>query len=147
MAYTDDAVKAKLSALNETQESIVTVAQWIMFHRRHADRTASLLLQRLKDSGANKRLNLIYLANEVAQQSKARQKTDFIDAFEPVSFPYQDDHPRRRSNLVTRLLPKRRQLHTEVLQMKSSKRYDAWSRYGANDRSSKPPSKNWSRPE
>ena len=33
MAYTDDAVKAKLSALNETQESIVTVAQWLMFHR------------------------------------------------------------------------------------------------------------------
>lgn len=36
MAFTDDAVKAKLSALNDTQESIVTVAQWVMFHRyRH----------------------------------------------------------------------------------------------------------------
>lgn len=50
MAYTDDAVLAKLSALNETQESIVsplppstlrilmydkvTVAQWVMFHRQ-----------------------------------------------------------------------------------------------------------------
>lgn len=33
MAYSDDAVKAKLAALNETQDSIVTVAQWIMFHR------------------------------------------------------------------------------------------------------------------
>ena len=33
MAYTDDAVKAKLSALNETQEGIVTVAQGVMFHR------------------------------------------------------------------------------------------------------------------
>lgn len=50
MSYTDDALLAKLSALNETQESIVsesrrkrlhgyannnqvTVAQWIMFHR------------------------------------------------------------------------------------------------------------------
>lgn len=33
MAYTDDSVKAKLSALNETQEGIVTVAQWVMFHR------------------------------------------------------------------------------------------------------------------
>lgn len=33
MAYTDDTVLAKLSALNETQEGIVTVAQWIMFHR------------------------------------------------------------------------------------------------------------------
>lgn len=80
MAYTDDSVKAKLSALNETQESIVTVAQWIMFHRygllnvcceallilhirRHADRTGQLWLERLKESGAGKRLNLIYLAN------------------------------------------------------------------------------------
>jgi regulator of Ty1 transposition protein 103 len=33
MTYTDEGVRAKLSALNETQESIVTVAQWIMFHR------------------------------------------------------------------------------------------------------------------
>lgn len=84
MAYTDDAVKAKLSALNETQESIVTVAQWVMFHRRHADRTGTLWLQRLKDSGSNKRLNLVYLANEVAQQSKARRKDDFLIAFSPI---------------------------------------------------------------
>ncbi|KAL9120592.1 MAG: hypothetical protein Q9187_002848 [Circinaria calcarea] len=84
MAYNDDAVKAKLSALNETQESIVTVAQWVMFHRRHADRTAQLWLQRLKDSGAGKRLNLIYLANEVAQQSKVRKKDDFLIAFSPI---------------------------------------------------------------
>jgi regulator of Ty1 transposition protein 103 len=65
MAYTDDAVKAKLSALNETQEGIVTVAQWIMFHRRHADRTAQLWMGRLRDSTPNKRLNLIYLANGI----------------------------------------------------------------------------------
>ncbi|KAH8805669.1 RNA polymerase II-binding domain-containing protein [Xylogone sp. PMI_703] len=84
MAYTDDAVLAKLSALNETQESIVTVAQWVMFHRRHADRTGQLWLSRLRDSASNKRLNLIYLANEVVQQSKARRKDDFLIAFSPV---------------------------------------------------------------
>jgi hypothetical protein len=33
MSYTEDAVKAKLSSLNDQQDSIVTVAQWIMFHR------------------------------------------------------------------------------------------------------------------
>lgn len=33
MSYTDDALRAKLSALNETQDSIVTVAQWVIFHR------------------------------------------------------------------------------------------------------------------
>ncbi|RAO70570.1 uncharacterized protein BHQ10_006582 [Talaromyces amestolkiae] len=84
MAYNDDSVRAKLSALNETQEGIVTVAQWVMFHRRHADRTVQLWLQKLRDSPANKKLNLIYLANEVAQQSKARRKDDFIIAFSPI---------------------------------------------------------------
>ncbi len=52
--------------------------------RRHADRTATIWLQRLKDSGSNKRLNLIYLANEVAQQSRARKKDDFLIAFSPI---------------------------------------------------------------
>ncbi|KAF2998421.1 hypothetical protein E8E14_006258 [Neopestalotiopsis sp. 37M] len=84
MSYTDDAVLAKLSTLAETQDSIVTVAQWIMFHRRHAERTVQIWLQRLKDSSSHKRLNLVYLANEVCQQSKVRQKEDFLVAFSPV---------------------------------------------------------------
>lgn len=41
-------------------------------------------MQRLKDSSASRRLSLIYLANEVAQQSRIRQKEDFIIAFSPV---------------------------------------------------------------
>ncbi|KAI2602435.1 DUF618-domain-containing protein [Hypoxylon sp. NC1633] len=84
MSYTDDSVLAKLSALSEASDSIVSVAQWIMFHRRHADRTVQLWLQRLKDSPSSKRLNLIYLANEVAQQTKARHREDFVVAFSPI---------------------------------------------------------------
>ncbi len=33
MSFTDEALKAKLSTLNETQDSIVSVSQWIMFHK------------------------------------------------------------------------------------------------------------------
>ncbi|BDD57997.1 hypothetical protein MPDQ_008149 [Monascus purpureus] len=84
MSFTDDALKAKLSALNETQEGIVTVSQWVIFHRRYAERIAQLWLQKLRDSPAPKRLNLIYLANEVTQQSKARRKEDFVNAFSPI---------------------------------------------------------------
>ncbi|KAI1112604.1 RNA polymerase II-binding domain-containing protein [Nemania sp. NC0429] len=84
MAYNDDAVLAKLSSLSETQDSIVSVAQWIMFYRRHADRTVQLWLQKLKDSSSHKRLNLIYLANEVAQQSKVRRKEEFLVSFSPA---------------------------------------------------------------
>jgi regulator of Ty1 transposition protein 103 len=84
MAYNDDAVLARLSALNDSHDSIATAAQWIMFHRRHADRTVQLWMQRLKDSSASRRLSLVYLANEVAQQSRIRHKEDFIIAFSPV---------------------------------------------------------------
>ncbi|KAI9890173.1 MAG: hypothetical protein M1814_004455 [Vezdaea aestivalis] len=84
MAYDDEAVRAKLSALNETQESIVTTAQWVMFHRRHAEHTTRIWLTRLKDSGSSKRLNLIYLANDIVQQSRARKKDDFPTAFSPI---------------------------------------------------------------
>ncbi|KAI5458398.1 RNA polymerase II-binding domain-containing protein [Mariannaea sp. PMI_226] len=84
MAYNDDSVLARLSSLNESHDSIATAAQWIMFHRRHAERTVQLWVQRLKDSSSTKRLSLVYLANEVAQQSKIRHKDDFIIAFSPV---------------------------------------------------------------
>ncbi|KAI9696679.1 MAG: Regulation of nuclear pre-mRNA domain containing protein 1B [Bogoriella megaspora] len=85
MAFTDDAVRSKLAGLVDSQESIVTVSQWVLFHRRHADRVAQLWLQRLKDSTTpSKRLNYLYLANEVAQQSKIRKKDDFLNAFAPI---------------------------------------------------------------
>ncbi|KAH7362914.1 DUF618 domain-containing protein [Plectosphaerella cucumerina] len=84
MAFSDDSVLARLSSLNESHDSIATAAQWIMFHRRHADRTAQIWLQRLRESSSTKRLSLVYLANEVTQQSKARNRPDFVLAFAPV---------------------------------------------------------------
>jgi regulator of Ty1 transposition protein 103 len=83
--YSDDAIKAKLSSLNEAQDVIVNVAQWLLFNKRNAVRTAELWMQRVKDSQPAKRLSLVYLANEVVQQSKARKKEEFVNAFAPVS--------------------------------------------------------------
>ncbi|KAF2224351.1 RNA polymerase II-binding domain-containing protein [Elsinoe ampelina] len=84
MAFSDDSVKAKLSALNETQDSIVSVAQWVMFYRRYAERAAQIWLEKLKDSNTSKKLNLVYLANEIMQQAKVRKKEDFLVAFMPI---------------------------------------------------------------
>lgn len=33
MAFSDEALRAKLATLNETQDSIVSVSQWITFHK------------------------------------------------------------------------------------------------------------------
>jgi hypothetical protein len=63
MAFTEDSLKAKLSSLNETQEAISTVGQWILFHRRHADRIAQVWLERVINSTPSKKLVLVYLAN------------------------------------------------------------------------------------
>ncbi|KAF2631469.1 DUF618-domain-containing protein [Macroventuria anomochaeta] len=84
MAFTEDSLKAKLSSLNETQDSISTVGQWILFHRRHAERIAAVWLQRMKESPPNKKLVLIYLANEITQTSKMRKKEEFLRAYEPI---------------------------------------------------------------
>ncbi|KAF8423608.1 RNA polymerase II-binding domain-containing protein [Tirmania nivea] len=84
MSYSDETVLSKLSALNETQESVVSIAQWVMFHRRYAKRTVELWLQRVRESAAQRRLNLIYLANDVVQQSKSRRKEEFVQAFAPI---------------------------------------------------------------
>ncbi|KAJ9655697.1 hypothetical protein H2198_005494 [Neophaeococcomyces mojaviensis] len=84
MAYNDEALKAKLSTLNETQESIVSVSQWITFHRRFADRIAAVWLTRLRDSPPPKRLVYIYLVNDIVQNAKARKRTEFPNAFSPI---------------------------------------------------------------
>ncbi|KAH8724467.1 RNA polymerase II-binding domain-containing protein [Phaeosphaeriaceae sp. PMI808] len=84
MAFTEDSLRAKLSSLNETQEAISTVGQWILFHRRHAERIAQVWLQRMKESTPNKKLVMIYLANEITQTSKMRKKEEFLKAYEPI---------------------------------------------------------------
>ncbi|KAF3166000.1 hypothetical protein TWF106_004767 [Orbilia oligospora] len=84
MSLSDETVYSKLNALNETQEGIVSIAQWVMFHRRHAKRFAQIWLQRLKEASAPRKLNLVYLVNEVVQQMKARKKEEFGVAFAPI---------------------------------------------------------------
>jgi regulator of Ty1 transposition protein 103 len=74
MAFTEDSLKAKLSSLNETQDAISTVGQWILFHRRHADRIAQVWLQRLRESPPPKKLVLIYLANGMTNDLSTLQE-------------------------------------------------------------------------
>ncbi|CCX15843.1 Similar to UPF0400 protein C337.03; acc. no. O74814 [Pyronema omphalodes CBS 100304] len=80
-SYNDETVRAKLSALNDSQDSIVAVAQWVMFHRRQAKRSTELWFERLKESSPHRKLMLIYLANEIVQQSKVKNRVEFGNAF------------------------------------------------------------------
>lgn len=84
MAFSEDALRAKLSTLNETQESIVSVSQWITFHRRQADKISHIWLAKLKESQAGRRLNYIYLVNDIVQNALSRKRSEFPNALAPL---------------------------------------------------------------
>jgi regulator of Ty1 transposition protein 103 len=52
--------------------------------RRHADRIAGYWLTRLRDSPPARRLNYIYLVNDIVQNARARKRSEFPDAFSPL---------------------------------------------------------------
>lgn len=134
MAFTEDSLKAKLSSLNETQEAISTVGQWILFHRRHAERIAQVWLQRMKESSPNKRLVLIYLANEITQTSKMRKKEEFLRAYEPIiaeatSVAYRGS-PLETQNKIRRVVEvwRQRQIFAPKTQIEIEKQIDEHDR-------------------
>ena len=84
MAYNDEALKAKLSTLNDSQESIESTSSWMAFHRRHADTIAQLWLTRLRETPPPKCLYFLYLVNHIVQNAKHRKRPEFPTAFAPI---------------------------------------------------------------
>ncbi|KAG5437866.1 hypothetical protein PCANB_000581 [Pneumocystis canis] len=80
-----DLIRSKFATLNSgSQEEITSVSSWVLFHRRNAKQIVETWMQSLKDASALRKLNLIYLANDVTQQSKARKREEFVNAFSTV---------------------------------------------------------------
>lgn len=87
MSFSPDILNKKLSSLQETQDSIVTISQWVLFHHRHSKETAELwaaFILNLPASGSSKKLSLLYLCNDVVQQARHKRKMDFITEFSKV---------------------------------------------------------------
>lgn len=84
MSFSVDSFMSKLSALNETQDSIVSVSQWIQFHRRACGPIAQTWYDYIRNIPLKRKLAMIYLANDVVQQAKAKKRDEFIDAFSTV---------------------------------------------------------------
>ncbi|BFZ60344.1 hypothetical protein YB2330_001380 [Saitoella coloradoensis] len=84
MAYSADLVTSKLAALNDSQEGITSVSQWILFHRRNAAQSVEIWFDSLLKASSSRKLSLIYVANDVVQQSRAKKRTEFVEAFSPV---------------------------------------------------------------
>ncbi|OBA20999.1 DUF618-domain-containing protein, partial [Metschnikowia bicuspidata var. bicuspidata NRRL YB-4993] len=85
MSFSPEIFRNKLDALQETQDSIVSLSQWVLFHHRHASHLCELwadyALQTSAGAPLKKKLSLLYLCNDVVQQARHKRKPEFIAGF------------------------------------------------------------------
>lgn len=71
-SFSDDAFVRKLMELNNTAPSIQTLSLWLIHHRKHAKKIVALWFKQLRKAQQAKKLTLMYLANDVIQNSKKK---------------------------------------------------------------------------
>lgn len=116
--------------------------------RRHADRTAQLWLQKLKDSSSHKRLSLIYLANGKPQANQAHIRVTVPHMLLQKS--RSSPRPVARKNSLSHFRPPSPRLlllPTREHRMMSNNESVEWSMSGENAVSSKGLSSKPSKPE
>lgn len=87
MSFSAEQFIAKLSTLEDSQESIAGASKWLLSQYREADQVAQCWRDYMKKKSINTRRKLlaIYLANHVVQQAKARKIGQFQEAFDKVA--------------------------------------------------------------
>lgn len=85
MSFSPQIYRQKLEALQDTQESIVSISQWLLFHYRHCqelcDLWAEYTLSNESSMNPKKRLALFYLCNDVVQQARHKRRPQFTECF------------------------------------------------------------------
>ncbi|KAJ8029691.1 Regulation of nuclear pre-mRNA domain-containing protein 2 [Holothuria leucospilota] len=75
----------KLANMNSTQDSVQTMALWVVHHRSHFKQIVEVWIQSLRDATKEShRLTLMYLANDVIQNSRRKGVSVFKDGFAGV---------------------------------------------------------------
>ncbi|XP_073977794.1 regulation of nuclear pre-mRNA domain-containing protein 1B isoform X1 [Rhodnius prolixus] len=85
MAFEIDEVdiQKKLEDLNESQQSIQTLSLWLIHHRKHYQLIVKTWSKEVAKGNEVQRLTLMYLANDVIQNSK-RKGPEYTKEFIPV---------------------------------------------------------------
>ncbi|EGV63070.1 hypothetical protein PSN45_004662 [Yamadazyma tenuis] len=83
MSFSAENFERKLASLQETQDSIVSISQWVLFHHRHSKEICEIWSQFVLKPHLNsqKRLSLLYLCNDVVQQARHKRKLEYIEGF------------------------------------------------------------------
>ncbi|RLV89620.1 hypothetical protein JA1_005062 [Spathaspora sp. JA1] len=86
MSFSPNSFCKKLDVLQETQESIVSISQWVLFHQKHCKESAKTWAEYIigNQHSSNKKLSLLYLCNDVVQQARRKRKQEFITEFARV---------------------------------------------------------------
>ena len=72
MAFNPASLVDKLSKLNSTQASIETLSEWVQFHRRESTKIVEIWDREFAKAPPPKRLTLLYLANDILQNSRKK---------------------------------------------------------------------------
>jgi len=82
-AFNEEALTEKLSKLNNSQQSIVTLSHWCVYHRKRAKLVVQIWNTEFAKAPKERRLAFIYLANDVLQNSR-KKGPEFVDEFYKV---------------------------------------------------------------
>jgi regulator of Ty1 transposition protein 103 len=73
MSFSESSLLNKLQELNGTQQSVQTLSLWLIHHRKHSSTIVSTWLRELTNtSNTERKLTLIYLANDILQNSRKK---------------------------------------------------------------------------
>ncbi|CAN0280644.1 unnamed protein product [Lampetra planeri] len=82
-SFSESALEKKLSELSNSQQSVQTLALWLIHHRKHSRSVVQVWHRELKRAKPSRKLTFLYLANDVIQNSK-KKGPEFGRDFGPV---------------------------------------------------------------
>uniref|UniRef100_A0A0A9X6Z8 Regulation of nuclear pre-mRNA domain-containing protein 1A n=1 Tax=Lygus hesperus TaxID=30085 RepID=A0A0A9X6Z8_LYGHE len=81
--FTEAVLQRKLDDLNESQQSIQTLSLWLIHHRKHYQLIIKTWAKEMAKGSELQKLTLMYLANDVIQNSK-KKGPEYTKEFIPV---------------------------------------------------------------
>ncbi|XP_060839956.1 regulation of nuclear pre-mRNA domain-containing protein 1B [Rhopalosiphum padi] len=71
-SFTEGGLNKRLKELNSSQQSIQTLSLWLIHHRKYAHTVVKIWSKEILTGSESKQLTLMYLANDVIQNSKKK---------------------------------------------------------------------------
>lgn len=82
--FSVEVLEKKFAELNNSQQMIQTLSLWLIHYRKHCATAVQTWLKFLRNSkNQSKKLTLVYLANDVIQNSR-KKGPEYMNEFAPI---------------------------------------------------------------